>query len=496
LAAVRKLSNTPRYRDYSARMVIEAVRPPSFGPVGREPSGQSKSRWGIRKRSVLSAVVVVTFSLLIGGAFLLLVLQSSLISAARSNLAVRASDVAKLLVEEGVEETHSTLAEDRRSSEQVQILDAEDRVVAWSSRRLRNEPISELRPAPGRTAREELPPVPVLGDDEVLVTARGVKVRDQAYVVLVAAPLEVQTDTLRTVGLLLLGAAPLLVALVAAAVWVLVGQSLQTVERIRRQVAEIDGRRLHERVEVPPTGDEIAALAATMNQMLDRLQHSDNSHRAFFSDASHELRSPLSTLVTTAEVASLDATGKTWLDMQQTVLSESNRMQLLVEDLLTLAKVDADQLQLDVEDVDLEEVLDAEIRRLRTVSVHQITADLRPMRVRGDERRLTQVFRNLLDNAARHAKSTIMIRMEQRSGEVVVSVDNDGEIISPQDRNRVFERFARVDVSRSTDGGGTGLGLAISREIMSAHAGTVVATESDGWCRFQVALPNHAALST
>jgi signal transduction histidine kinase len=195
-------------------------------------------------------------------------------------------------------------------------------------------------------------------------------------------------------------------------------------------------------------------------------------------------------------VASLDATGKTWLDMQQTVLSESNRMQLLVEDLLTLAKVDADQLQLDVEDVDLEEVLDAEIRRLRTVSVHQITADLRPMRVRGDERRLTQVFRNLLDNAARHAKSTIMIRMEQRSGEVVVSVDNDGEIISPQDRNRVFERFARVDVSRSTDGGGSGLGLAISREIMSAHAGTVVATESDGWCRFQVALPNHAALST
>ncbi|HEY6681561.1 MAG TPA: HAMP domain-containing protein, partial [Propionibacteriaceae bacterium] len=299
-------------------MVIEAVRPPSFGTDDRKAPGQSESRWGIRKRSVLSAVVVVTLSMLVGGAFLLLVLQSSLISAARSNLAVRASDVAKLLVEEGVQETQSTLAEDRRSGEQVQILDAKDRVVAWSSRRLRTVPISELRPTPGRTAREKLPPVPALGDDEVLVTARGVEVRDQAYVVLVAAPLEVQTDTLRTVGLLLLGAMPLLVALVATAVWMLVGQSLQTVERIRRQVAEIDGRRLHERVEVPPTGDEIAALAATMNQMLDRLEYSDNSHRAFFSDASHELRSPLSTLVTTAEVASLDATGKTWLDMQQT----------------------------------------------------------------------------------------------------------------------------------------------------------------------------------
>jgi signal transduction histidine kinase len=470
-------------------MVIEAVRPPSAGTPGSEPFHRRESRWGIRKRSVLSAVVVVTVSLLVGGAFLLLVLQSSLISAARSNLAIRASDVAELLEEEGVQETQSTLIEDHRSDEQVQILDAGDRVVAWSSRRLRTDPISQLRPAPGRTAREELPPVTVLGDDEVLVSARGIEVHDQAYVVLVAAPLEVQTDTLRTVGLLLLGAAPLLVALVAAAVWVLVGRSLQTVERIRRQVAEIDGRRLHERVEVPPTDDEIAALAATMNQMLDRLEHSDNSHRAFFSDASHELRSPLSTLVTTAEVASLDASGKTWLDMQQTVLGESSRMQALVEDLLTLAKVDADQLQLDVQDVDLEDVLDAEIRRLRTVSDHQVSAELRPARVRGDERRLTQVFRNLLDNAARHAESTIMIRMEQRPAEVVVSVDNDGETISSQDRERVFERFARLDASRSSDGGGSGLGLAISREIMITHGGTVVATESDGLCRFLVALP-------
>ena len=334
----------------------------------------AESRWGIRKRSVLSAVVVVTFSLLVGGAFLLLVLQSSLISAAWSNLAVRATDVGRLLNEEGVRETQSTLAEDRRSGEQVQIIDGSNHVVAWSIRGLRGDPISALRPAPGKTAKEQLQRVPALGDDdEVLVSARGVEVHEQHYVVLVAAPLEVQTDTLSTVGFLLLAAAPFLVALVALAVWVLVGQSLKTVERIRRQVAEIDGRRLHERVEVPPTGDEIAALASTMNRMLDKLEDSDNAHRAFFSDASHELRSPLSTLVTTAEVASLDESGKTWLDMQQTVLNESGRMQSLVEDLLTLAKVDAHQLQLDIQDVDLEDVLDSEIKRLRTVSSIQIT---------------------------------------------------------------------------------------------------------------------------
>jgi signal transduction histidine kinase len=456
----------------------------------RKTAERSESRWGIRKRSVLSAVVVVTFSMLVGGAFLLLVLQSSLVSAAWNDLAVRANDVARLLQEEGIEETRSTLAEDRNSAAQVQIVDEANRVVGWSIRGLRNGPMSTLRPAPGRTTREELSRVPALGgDDETLVSARGVELHGKRYVILVAAPLEAQTDTLRTVGLLLLAATPLLVALVSVAVWILVGQSLKTVERIRRQVAEIDGRRLHERVEVPPTGDEIAALASTMNQMLDKLEQSDNSHRAFFSDASHELRSPLSTLVTTAEVASLDESGRTWLDMQQTVLNESSRMQSLVEDLLTLAKVDSHQLQLDVQDVDLEDVLGAEIKRLRTVSSLQINAELQPMRVRGDERRLMQVFRNLMDNAARHAKSTIMVGMERRPGVVVVSVDNDGEIISPKDRNRVFERFARLDASRSSDGGGSGLGLAISREIMVAHGGTVLATESDGWCRFQVILP-------
>jgi hypothetical protein len=148
----------------------------------------------------------------------------------------------------------------------VQILDAQDRVVAWSSRRLRVEPISALRPAPGRTAREELPPVPAFGDDEVLVNARGVQVHDQAYVVLVAAPLEVQTSTLRTVGLLLLGAAPLLVALVAAAVWVLVGRSRKPSSGSADRWREIDGRRLHERVESAAHGRRIAALAATMTR--------------------------------------------------------------------------------------------------------------------------------------------------------------------------------------------------------------------------------------
>lgn len=458
--------------------------------VASADSGVARRRWGIRKQSALIAVVAVSVAMLIGAAVLLTVLQLSLISSVRTNVAVRATDIARLLEEQGVAETRVTLTEDRRGGEQVQIVDSSGRVVAATDRRLAGTPMSGLRPAPGQTQSEEVATLAALGDtDEYLIAARGASVRDQALVVLVAAPIQVQADTVRTVALFLLGAAPLLVALVAAAVWALVGRSLQAVDRIRRQVAEIDARRLDERVEVPPTGDEVAALAATMNRMLDRLELSDRSQRAFFSDASHELRSPLSTLVTTAEVASLDPTGRRWLDLQPTMLSESRRMQGLVEDLLTMAKADAEGLQLQHEDVDLEDVLDGEIRRLRAVSVHTVTTGLTPVRIRGDERRLAQVFRNLLDNADRHAETVVAVGMERRDTGVVVWVDNDGDRIPPEDRTRVFERFVRLDAARSHDDGGSGLGLAISRAIVVGHDGSIRATEAAGRCRFEVVLP-------
>lgn len=451
---------------------------------------RSAKVWGIRRQSVLVAVVVVTVALLAGGALLLIVLQSSLISSARSNLTLRATDVARLVQEQGVAETQATVTEDRRGAEQIQVLDPTGRVVVSTDRRLRVRPLSALRPPPGQSASEEIPTLEPLGDtDEYLVSARGVEKEGRAYVVLAAAPVQIQTDTVRTVGLFLLAGTPPLVALVAVAVSMLVGRSLQTVDRIRRQVAEINAQRLDDRVEVPPTGDEIAALAATMNTMLDRLEHADRSQRDFFSDASHELRSPLSTLITTSEVASVDTTGRTWVEMQGTVLREARRMQALVEDLLTLAKVDSHGLRMRAEDVDLEDVVVREVDRLRMVSGVRVQTLLEPARVTGDDMRLAQVLRNLLDNAARHAFSTVTVGLRRLPGQVVVWVDNDGDPIPSAQRERIFERFVRLDLSRSTDRGGSGLGLAIARELVTAHGGTLVATEAVGACRFQITLP-------
>lgn len=459
----------------------------------RKQTGQTGSRWGIKRRSVLSAVIVVGAAFMAGAVLLLWLLQSALISTATTNLESRAADIASSITELDGRGAQSVLTDDRRAGELSQVLDASGTVIAWSTARLKDQPLSALRPDEGVVKTERLAELSNLEDpDRYLVVARGFVVEGQSYTVLVAGPVQVQADTVRTVALFLLGATPLILIIVGVAVWVLVGRSLSTVERIREQVAEIDSRHLSDRVDVPPTGDEIARLANTMNTMLQRLDTSDTALRAFFSDASHELRSPLSTLVTSAEIARTDPTGQTWLDLQPTILSEVTRIQGLVEDLLTLAKADSQVLVGQRLEVDLEEILDLEIRRLRTVTRHRVFAEIDPARVIGDEGRLTQVIRNLLDNAARHAVSTVRISCRSGDGLVYLDVDNDGHPVAEGQRERIFERFVRLEESRTRDGGGSGLGLAIAAEIVHAHDGRISTTVSpDGWCRFTVGLPLH-----
>lgn len=450
-----------------------------------------RSVWGLRKRSVIAATAVMALAAALGSLVLIGVLSASLTAAAESNLTLRTRDVARLLDEEELDEVKASIREDRRSGEIVQVLDSAGRVIISTDRQL-TSPISALRPPSGQSTKEPAPRLLAFVDpDARLVAARGVAVDRKDYVVLVSVPLEVQADSVQTVAILLLITGPLVVGLVALAVWTFVGHSLATVDQIRREVAEIDSRHLHDRVDVPGTKDEIAALAVTMNQLLDHLEANNRSQRAFFSDASHELRSPLSTLLTTAEVASLDPTGRTWVELQGPVLGEIERMGALVEDLLTLARVDSDQLQLSFGDVDLEDLLISEIQRLDAITELSITMALVPVRVRGDSRRLVQVFRNVLDNAVRHARSTVRLRMERSGNRVVVFVENDGDTVPVSERERIFERFVRLDNSRSQDQGGSGLGLAIAREIVSAHHGslTVEGPANADWCCFEIALP-------
>ncbi len=448
---------------------------------------------GVRRRLVLIAVLVVCVGLVAGGGLLIALLQVNLRAGAISSATSRAAEVAAFARGEGLDEVDRTLRQETRSGEFVQVVDAQGIVRAASSPLVATAPLSTQRPADGVTSSESLDLDTLGTPGDWIVLARGVTVSGRVYVVQVAVPIDVQRQTIQTVAVFILAATPVLLIAVAVAVWILVGRTLRPVEEIRRTVAGIEPRRLSERVAVPTTRDEIAALASTMNVMLARLEAADLAQRAFISDASHELRSPLASVTAALEVAG-EADESARDELIGLMSGEVTRMGGLVEDLMTLARADSDGLLGAWTDVDLDDVVDAEIRRLRLTSRHRIVVTFEPVRVAGDDRRLTQVLRNLLDNAERYAASEIRVGLvkqdDDANGPAVLTVDNDGPAIAVQDRDRVFRRFVRLDESRHAGAGGRGLGLAISRRIVEAHAGTIKVVDGpDGWCRFEVRLP-------
>ena len=170
--------------------------------------------------------------------------------------------------------------------------------------------------------------------------------------------------------------------------------------------------------------------------------------------------------------------------------TEIARLRGLVEDLMTLARADARDLGIPRAEVDLDDLVADEARRLRLTNSVVVTAAIEPVRVLGDQRRLEQALRNLIDNAARHASTTVRLTLTSTATEAIIWVDDDGPGIPVADRDRIFDRFVRLDEARSRDQGGSGLGLAITRTTLRAHDGDASVVDGpDGWCRFEIRLP-------
>ena len=450
-------------------------------------------RWGVRKRATATAVAFVAAALLVGGLILLLLLQRALLASTERLTRLQAEDVVAHIAEQDLEEAANYVRSAARPGQYIQILDPNGAVLAASVPAAATRPITALRPEAKQTLFENVSVQQSLFDDDLLVAATGVGEDGKVYTVAVAATVTVQAETVATVAWFILGAAPLLLAGVGFGVWILVGRSLRQVEQIRDQVAGINARSLDGRVGVPRTSDEIQALAQTMNMMLDRLEASDREQRRFVSDASHELRSPLATLSAAVEIAAADPSGAMWEETKEVVAGETARMRYLVQDLLTLAKADDQGLRLEAADVDLDDVLNDEVRRLRCTSRHQIEARLEPARITGDVRSLGRAIRNVLDNAERYARARISIQVRNSPDGVLLTIDDDGPPVPVAERERIFERFVRLDESRSRESGGSGLGLAITSAIVSAHGGRILCTEApDGGCRFELAFPAQA----
>jgi signal transduction histidine kinase len=267
-------------------------------------------------------------------------------------------------------------------------------------------------------------------------------------------------------------------------------RALAPVERIRREVEQITGQRLDSRVHEPPSRDEIHRLALTMNQMLGRIQHSADQQQQFVADASHELRSPLASIRQTAEVARAHPGALPEGELAEAVLEESLRMQRLVEQLLLLTRADEGQVLRSPRDVDLDDLVLTEARRVAQAGLTVDSSGVHAGRVRGDETSLAQVVRNLVDNAARHARSQVALALHEVGDQVELVVEDDGVGVPEEERERVFERFVRLDDARAGDTGGSGLGLAIVAEIVRVHGGSLSVSESaSGGARFVVRLP-------
>ncbi|WP_433240886.1 sensor histidine kinase [Streptosporangium sp. CA-135522] len=285
----------------------------------------------------------------------------------------------------------------------------------------------------------------------------------------------------------LIGASLLLVLLAGLGSYHMVARALRPVNDIRRRLAEITTTDLGRRVPVPKARDEIRQLAETINQTLDRLEAAVEQQRRFASDASHDLRSPLTAMRAQVEEALLYPEDVNWTAKATAMLSSLDRLQALVSDLLMLARLDSGAPAAK-EQIDLGELCGDELdRRRRGVTV---VRELKPgLTVEGDRLRLSRLLTNLLDNAERHAASQVSMSMTEEDGTAVVEVLDDGAGISPDQREVVFRRFTRLDASRSRDAGGTGLGLAIAREIAQAHGGSLGLEDSEQGARFVLRLP-------
>lgn len=322
----------------------------------------------------------------------------------------------------------------------------------------------------------------------------GYAIADSAYgdVMVLAAyrtPVGLANGTLETV---MAGMALALLAASGLVIWVGVGRALRPVEAISEQMEAISARELHRRLRVPRTHDEIAHLARTANASLDRLEEAVTRQRRFVSDASHELRNPIAGMRTKLEVELSDPEPdpRARERLLTALLSDTERLENIVTDLLELARLGSD-VAASRERFDLAALARHEFgSRTQVVDLHVHTPDEVPVCM--DRLRTTRVLTNLVANAERHAHERIdLVVRREADGTAVVEVHDDGAGVPEAERERIFERFARLRESKELDPEGSGLGLAISREIAKAYGGTLTAGRSDllGGALFTLRVP-------
>ena len=440
----------------------------------------------LRARLVLVSVLGLTAGLAVGGVVLVGVLNFALLRAVNTEALETARGVAKLVDQKSLSERIEA-----NPAMQVQVIDAQGRVLALSPGADRLTPMlypDELRDlADGQVRDIPGSRIGLVGGGARVVMVTAGPPTDPVRV-LVARSTNDLSQGVHILRLALLVTFPLLIALLAVVLWRVLGAVLHPVDALRAGAEEITGGTREGRLPVPESRDEIHRLAVTLNGMLHRLESARVRQRAFVADAAHELRSPLTNMRTELEV-SQRLPDTDWQALSHDLLTDVDRLSRLVDDLLLLARADdggGRAIAAPFRSVDLGSLVGDVADRYPSVTYVRPSA---PMEVTGEPDALGRVVANLLDNAVRHAKSQVRVTVTAHGTYRLISVTDDGPGIPAADRERVFDRFTRLDDARARDAGGSGLGLAIVRELVRRHGGTVGLADAGPGLRVDVRLP-------
>ncbi|MEV6304823.1 HAMP domain-containing sensor histidine kinase [Actinoplanes sp. NPDC051861] len=440
----------------------------------------------LRARLLLVSAAGLALGLAAGGILLVAVLGYAQTRSVHSESMDTAEGVARL-----IDQGSLTRSIPVPPGVQVQVLDAGDRVIAVSLTADRLVPIlydDELRDLPdGRSVRIPGTRLGYHGEARVVKVTAGPPTAPMR--ILVARSTDQITQSVHLLRLTVLVIFPLLVGLLALVLWRALGAALAPVDALRSGAEEITGGTRAGRLPVPRSHDEIFRLAVTLNDMLHRLDAARARQRAFVADAAHELRSPLTNMRTELEVAQHLPDDTDWPALADDLLADVQRLSRLVDDLLLLARQDdgtTRNVTGRVEELDLGQLVGETAERYPDVE-HRDTGE--PLPLTGEPDALARVVANLLDNAVRHKRDRVTVTTSADGPDLLIVVTDDGPGIPEADRDRVFQRFTRLDDARARDAGGSGLGLAIVHELVRRHGGTVTLADANPGLRVEVRLP-------
>jgi two-component system OmpR family sensor kinase len=434
----------------------------------------------IRLRLALVCAALVGSIVAAIGAVVYLRLEGDLRAAADDGLATRAEE----LIDEPIDGDTIDIGSSDVGDIFAQILTANSEIVAQTpgveETLLAPADLASLGRAPPRERQ-----VQVAGEP-LLARLYAVPQSDGTYLVLGVA-FDDQREALdRLLGLLVF-AAPMAAGLAALVGWFVARAALRPVDRMRREADAISGSEANRRLVIAETRDELSALGASLNRMLDRLEEALVRERRFVDDASHELRTPLANLRAELELALRRARSPDeLLAAVRSAAGETERLSSLAQDLLVLARANGGRLPIRREEVDLArlvgDVADAYTETAAARGVTLTTAVVGHRAARVDPVRLREAIGNLLDNALRHTPEDghITITVELSVETVSLVVADTGEGFPQSFLVRAFEPFSRADTGRSRDDGGSGLGLAIVRAIAEGHGGSASARNTVG----------------